>query len=103
RAAAQERAHPRDAFVCARRLTDDPAVLDHPRAGEFVDDDLLAIEAVAALPEDHRAGRAELHGERDRGEKRRYQDEDKKREHDVTRALEKPARADKWRVAHAEH
>ena len=66
RGAAQERAERRDARVVACAPAGSPSPSSVTRHGaELVDHDLLAVEAVAALPEDHRPGRAELHAERE--------------------------------------
>src|SRR2546429_2533958 len=68
--AAQEGAEAGHALIVARRLPDDFAVLRDPHRTELVDLDLPAIEAVAALPEQHRPGRAQLDPDRDRGQQR---------------------------------
>ncbi len=103
RGAAQQCADARDALVVRARLGDDRAVLGHRHRAELVDDDLLAVLAVAALPEDHRPGRAELDGQRDGQQQRRDQQQDQRGQHDVAGALDQPGAAVKRRVADRDH
>src|SRR6185295_3199975 len=65
RAAAQEGAEARDAAVVARRLAHHVTVLGDGHGAELVDHDLAAVDAVAALPEQDRAGRRALDADRD--------------------------------------
>src|SRR6185436_13870429 len=54
RSAPQEAADAREARIVLLRLDDGAAVLGHRHGAELVDDDIPAVEAVAALPENHR-------------------------------------------------
>src|SRR5258706_198845 len=56
RGAANEGAEGGDARVALRGLTHHGAIVLRAHGAELVDDDLVAVEAVAALPEDHRPG-----------------------------------------------
>src|SRR4051812_40066277 len=57
RRTAQEAAERGDAAIVARRLADLLAILLHGHRAKLVDRDLSPIQAVAALPEQHRARR----------------------------------------------
>jgi hypothetical protein len=56
---AQEHAQARDAPVTTGRLMDGWPILGHVHGPEFVDDELLAVEPVAALFENCRAARSD--------------------------------------------
>ena len=58
------------------------------RGAELVDRDLASVQAVAALAEDHRPGRAQLHAHRHRCQHRRDQQQDEAAQHQVAGALD---------------
>src|SRR6185436_10030427 len=87
RGAAQEGAEAGDAAVVARRLAHHVAILGHGHRAELVDHDLAAVDAVAALLEQDRAGRGALDADGDREQQRRDQRQDQAGEHHVAQAL----------------
>jgi hypothetical protein len=76
-----------DARILLGRLQHRAAVLLHAHAAQLVDHEGLAVEAVAALPEDHRPLRLQL--DRDRGEdqRRRQERQRRRRDDDVEQPL----------------
>jgi hypothetical protein len=102
RGPAHESAQRRDARVTLGALRDLGAVFRDLHGAELVDHDFVAIEAVAALLEDRRAGRAQLDEEREREEQRRDQRQDRERQDDVARALDQPVHPGEGRIAHAD-
>src|SRR5205823_6333283 len=69
--------------VVARGLSDYVSVVEHVHAAELVDDDLLAVESVAALLEENRPGRAQLYPDRNGEHEGQDQHEDRRREDDI--------------------
>ncbi len=102
RRAAQEGTERRDARIAPGGLPDHVAVVHRPHRAELVDDDLLAVQPVAALPEDHGPGRRQLDADRDQQEQRRDQHEDDRRQHDVADPLDQLVRAGERRLADAD-
>ena len=100
RGPAQEGADAGDAGIALARLADRLAVLAHAHRAELVDEDLLAVEAVAALLEDDGAGRIQLDGEGDEQQQRRDQHQDEQGENDVAGALDEAVGAGERRFAH---
>ena len=108
RGAPQEGAERRDPAVVGGRLADLVTILGDRHAAEFVDDDFLPVEAVAALPENHRAGRLEADGQRDAEHQRGNQRQDQAGQDQVAEPLEPAADAVMRRFAnghdrHAAH
>src|SRR5471030_3170893 len=99
RTAPQERAHLSHPLVALGRLEHFHAVFRHRHRTEFIDDDLLAVEAVASLPEDDRAGRADLDGDGNQQHYRQQRDLDAQSQHDIAGTLDHAVKASKRRFA----
>src|SRR5882762_4929035 len=84
----QKRAETGYAPVVARGLLDDISIFEHGHRAELVDDDLLAVESVAALLEQRRPGRAQLYADCNDEHEGQYQGEDRRCKDDVAHALD---------------
>ena len=102
RGATQEPSDRRDARIGLRCLADLAAVLEDGHRPELVDENLLALESVTALLEEHRSRRGELDRHRDEREHGRQQQQPDGRQHDVGQALRRAVRAMQRRVADRE-
>ncbi len=103
RSPAQEGAEAGDAPVVAGRLCDVMAVLADGHRAELVDDDLLAVQSVAPLAEQHRPRRRQFHADGDGRQQGRDQNEDEQRQDDVAAALDQSVHADEGRFADGHH
>ncbi len=80
---AQKAAQRSDPRVVARRLQHHIGVFLDAHAAKFPDHDRAAVQPVAALAEQHRAGRGELDGCRDGQQRHGDQQQNQARQHDV--------------------
>src|SRR6185437_12664432 len=87
RVPAQEGADAGNTGIALVRLADGVAIFAHAHRTEFIDEDLLAVEAVAALLENDGAGRIQLDGDGDEQQERSDQHQDEQREDDIACAL----------------
>ena len=100
RVLAQEGADAGDPGIALLRLADLFAVFAHAHGAELVDQDLLAVEPVAALLEYHRPGRIQLDGNGDEQQQRRDEGEDEQGQDDVACALDEAGRSGEGGFAH---
>jgi hypothetical protein len=103
RAAAQEGAEGGDARVVFAGLLHDRAVVHGGHGAELVDGDLLAVQAVAALFEDGRAGRGGLDADGDDGQQRSDEQQDEGGQDEVAGAFDQAVDADEGAFQQAHH